>query len=416
MRGPRVLVLVENNSAPSDRRVWAESRSLVEAGYSVTIVCPTGRTKDTASYESVDGVEIHRYRPREARRAPWGYAIEYGSAIRQMRKIVRRLVVVGGPFDVVHICNPPDILIWAVRFLRTSGAAIVFDHHDLVPELYTVRFGDGLFGLPNRLARFFERRILQAADVVVAPNESYKRIAVERGGKRAEDVFVVRIAPDLERFRPTDPDPTLKRGKPYLLVYAGTMGYQDGVDRALAALERLSRKRLDWHAAFAGSGDAVAEMRRRVFELGLDGAVEFVGHLEDAALLNVLSTADVCLSPEPPERPQQRLDHDQGHRVPVSRQAGRRLRPSRDSLHGRRRGALRRLRRRPVLCRLRRPPPRRCAAARRARGARPRPTRARAPLVAFPPAASRGVRAGASTTRDQRLKHRVPGGISIMSN
>ena len=154
--GPRVLVLVENNSAPSDRRVWAESRSLVEAGYSVTIVCPTGRTKDTAPYESVDGVEIHRYRPREARRAPWGYAIEYGSAIRQMRKLVRRLVVVGGPFDVVHICNPPDILIWAVRSLRTSGAAIVFDHHDLVPELYTVRFGDGLLGLPSRLARLLE--------------------------------------------------------------------------------------------------------------------------------------------------------------------------------------------------------------------------------------------------------------------
>jgi glycosyltransferase involved in cell wall biosynthesis len=293
-------VLVENSSAPSDRRVWAEARSLVDAGYSVTIVCPTGHTKETASYESVDGVEIHRYRPREARRAPWGYAIEYGSAIRQMRKIVRRLAVVGGPFDVVHICNPPDILIWAVRVLRTSGAAIVFDHHDLVPELYTVRFGNGLFGLPNRLAEFFERRILQAADVVVAPNESYKRIAVERGGRRPEDVFVVRIAPDLDRFRPAEPDPTLKRGKPYLLVYAGTMGYQDGVDRALSALERLSRKRLDWHAAFAGRGDAVAEMRRRVFELGLDGAVEFLGHLEDAALLKVLSTADVCLSPEPP--------------------------------------------------------------------------------------------------------------------
>jgi glycosyltransferase involved in cell wall biosynthesis len=293
-------VLVENNSAPSDRRVWAESRSLSEAGYRVTIVCPAGRTKDTAPYQSVDGVEIHRYPPREARRAPWGYAIEYSTAIRQMRKIVQRLVAEGGPFDVIHICNPPDVLIWAVRSLRTSGAAIVFDHHDLVPELYAVRFGDNLFQIPSRLAKLLERRILQTADVVVAPNESYKRIAVQRGGKSPEDVFVVRIAPDLDHFRPTAPDPTLKRGKPYLLVYAGTMGYQDGVDRALGALERLSRKRLDWHAVFAGSGDAVADMRRRVFELGLDGAVEFLGHLEDAALLQVLSTADVCLSPEPP--------------------------------------------------------------------------------------------------------------------
>jgi glycosyltransferase involved in cell wall biosynthesis len=296
----RVLVLVENNSAPSDRRVWAESKTLASAGFEVTIVCPAGRSRDTSAQETVDGVEIHRYRPREARRAPWGYAIEYGNALWQMRRLVKRLVRDTGPFDVVHVCNPPDVLLWAARSLRTGGARIVFDHHDLVPELYAIRFGKSMFGIANRGAELAERRIFRSADVVIAPNESYRRIAIERGGKRREDVYVVRIAPDLELFRPGPPDPALKRGKPYLIAYAGTIGQQDGVDRALRSLQHLSRKRLDWHAVFAGGGDAVPAMRRLVFELGLDGAVEFAGHLHDRELLTLLSTADVCLSPEPP--------------------------------------------------------------------------------------------------------------------
>ena len=90
---------------------------------------------------------------------------------------------------------------------------------------------------------------------MIATNESYRRAALERGGKRPEDVFVVRSAPDLTRFRPTEPDPALKDGKPYLLAYLGVMGPQDGVDHALRALALLKERRTDWHAIFIGEGD-----------------------------------------------------------------------------------------------------------------------------------------------------------------
>jgi len=290
-----VLVLVENMSVPADRRVWAEARALVSLGYSVTVACPMGR--DREEMQALDGVTIHRFRHREAGAGPWSYLREYGSALRHLRRLAR-IVDRERRVDVVHLCNPPDVLFLAVRRLRQRGARVVFDHHDLVPELYEARFGRR-GGALYRAAVRFERLTFRAADVVLSPNESYRRIALTRGGKDEEDVFVVRIAPDLERFRPAAPDPGLRRGKRYLIAYAGTIGPQDGVDHALRALDELGRRRDDWYAVFAGSGDWRDDAIALAAELGVADRAEFPGYVEDDDLIRLLSTADVCLSPEP---------------------------------------------------------------------------------------------------------------------
>ena len=274
-----------------------EARALVAAGHDVTVICPAGAVRDRESRATVDGVEIRRYPYSEAGAGPWSYLAEYASALRQMRMLAGALAR-ERPFDVVQLCNPPDVLFLAVTALRRRGARVVFDHHDLVPELYEARFGRR-GGLLYRAAVIAERRTFRVADIVLSPNESYKRIAIERGGKRPEDVFVVRMAPDPARFRSVEADPALKRGKPFLLAYAGTIGPQDGVDEALRALRALADRRDDWHAVFAGSGDAVPDAVDLCRDLGLDERVEFVGHLEDRTLLPLLGSADVCLSPEP---------------------------------------------------------------------------------------------------------------------
>ena len=293
----RVLIVVENLSVPTDRRVWKEALTLTRLGYSVTVVCPTGATRDTSAYEERAGIEIHRYSPREAGAGPWGYLVEFGWALLSIRRLARRLAR-DEPFDIVQLCNPPDILFLAVRSLRRRGARIIFDHHDLVPELYEARFGRRggvLYGLTARA----ERSTMRFAHVVISPNETYRSLAIDRGGKSPDDVFVVRMAPDPSHFRRVEPDETLKRGKQHLLGYAGTIGPQDGVDHALRALRLLADSRDDWHAIFAGSGDAAEAMRALSVELGLADRVEFVGFVEEEELIRVLSTADVCLAPEP---------------------------------------------------------------------------------------------------------------------
>jgi glycosyltransferase involved in cell wall biosynthesis len=296
LAGRRVLILVENNSVPNDPRVWNESRSLRAAGCEVAVICPVGAGDESKPFEQRDGIEIHRFDHRPSSGGVGGYAIEYLTASRMIWRLIRR-VAADRPFDVVQACNPPDLLLPVARAAGVGRAAFVYDHHDLVPELFESRYGRR--GPEHVVARWFERSSFHLADVVLSTNESYRRVAITRGGKDPEDVFVVRNGPDPDVLAPAASAPELKRGKPFLLAYLGIMGPQDGVDHAVRALRALRESREDWHAVFAGSGDALPGLQRLAGELDLADLVEFPGRIESAAIADLLSTADVCLAPEP---------------------------------------------------------------------------------------------------------------------
>ena len=201
---------------------------------------------------------------------------------------------------MVQACNPPDLLFLVALWLRHQGTRFVFDHHDLVPELFLSRFPASGPTL-HALTRLLERATFATAHGVISTNESYRDIALQRGGMREADVVVVRSGPDLDDFVRVAPDPTLRRGKRHLLAYLGVMGPQDGVDYALRALAQLrsTRRTDDVHCIFMGSGDARHDMMRLSAELGLDDMVEFTGRVSDEFVRRCLSTADVCLSPDP---------------------------------------------------------------------------------------------------------------------
>jgi glycosyltransferase involved in cell wall biosynthesis len=292
----KALILVENLSVPFDRRVWQESTALRDAGWEVHVICPRGTKQDTEAEVELDGVKIHRYPLRPAVGGPIGYLREYGSALWHTYRLARRV----GPVEVVHACNPPDLFFLVAKRLRRGGARFVFDQHDLVPELYLSRFNRGR-DLVYRTVCRLERLTYSAADVVIATNESYRQVALDRGGKSPDEVFVVRSAPAVERFRQVPTDEAARRGKPHLLCYLGVMGPQDGVDYALRALARLRDEvgRTDWHAVFMGAGDRFEAMVALSHELGLSELVEFTGRIPDEDVLRYLSTADVCLSPDP---------------------------------------------------------------------------------------------------------------------
>jgi glycosyltransferase involved in cell wall biosynthesis len=290
----RALILDENLSVPFDRRVWQEARSLAQAGYEVSVVCPRGDLADREDYACIDSVRIHRFDLPEAGGGLGGYLREYGTALRRMTPLARRL----GTFDLVHVCNPPDLLFliqWAMR----PRPRLIFDQHDLVPELYLSRFqrpkDPGYWAF-----RALERTTYATATAVISTNESYRERAIARGGKGPYEVFVVRTAPDLSRFSRVAPKPELKGDKEHLLVYLGVMGPQDGVDYAVRALAELRRMRSDdWRAVFVGDGDARPEAEQLAGELGLGDAVEFTGRVSDEVLLDHLSTADIGLAPDP---------------------------------------------------------------------------------------------------------------------
>jgi glycosyltransferase involved in cell wall biosynthesis len=289
------LIIVENLSVPFDRRVWQEATALRDAGWRVDVICPQGSKQDTELRVDLDGIRIHRYPLAPAAGGPLGFVKEYGSALWHSVRLARRV----GPVDVVHLCNPPDLLFLAA--LASPGRPrVLFDQHDLVPELYLSRFGRGRDALYRGVC-LTERLTYRMADVVVSTNESYRAVALDRGGVDPEDVFVVRSAPAVDRFHQVEPDPALRNGAEYLLCYLGVMGPQDGVDYALRALASLRDDlgRDDWHAVFVGAGDAFDDLVALSVDLGLTDRVTFTGRIPDEDLLRCLSTADICLAPDP---------------------------------------------------------------------------------------------------------------------
>jgi glycosyltransferase involved in cell wall biosynthesis len=292
-------MLIENISVPRDRRVWPECLTLKRAGYDVTVVCPQGSTSERARFEQREGIKIYRYPAATSGAGQLGYLREYALAFWHIRGLVRRLSR-QGHIAVVHAGNPPDFLLLTALSLKRKGTRFVFDHHDLVPELYRVRFGSNRSAL-YWIAKALERLTFRLADIVITTNESYRRVAIERGGMRTEDVFVVRNGPDPERFRNNGVKPDGLRGRTsHLIAYVGVMGPQDGVDHALHALALLRKYRADWRAVFVGDGDAYPAMRELATHLGLDDVVEFTGALERLEdVPRILTTADVCVAPEP---------------------------------------------------------------------------------------------------------------------
>ena len=296
LQGRRVLMIVENLPAPFDRRVWLEARTLTAAGASVTIICPKAPGYEAAQ-EAIEGVRILRHALPAEGRGAWGYFKEYAAALVWETTLAWRVFLKDG-FDAIHICNPPDLLFLVALPFKLFGVRVVFDHHDIGPELYEAKFGRrDLFW---RLLKVCERLTFACADVAIATNESYRDIALARGAKRREDVFVVRSGPDLDSLRSVPPHPRWRDGKRHLIGYVGVMGEQEGIDLLLEAMRLLVyvQGRGDVRLALAGSGSHLPRLKALASELGLDEYVTFLGRISDADLCEMLSCADVCVNPD----------------------------------------------------------------------------------------------------------------------
>ncbi|MCB1058698.1 MAG: glycosyltransferase family 4 protein [Calditrichaeota bacterium] len=293
----KVLVLVENLSVPFDRRVWQESLALSRAGYQVSVICP--QMVDKKLYETLEGVHIYRYpMPYTANRAI-GYAWEYSWAIAWTFFFALYVFFRRG-FKVIHACNPPDLFFLVALPFKLFGVNFLFDQHDLSPETFESKY-PGKGGAILKILRKLERWTYRTAKAVISTNESYKKIAIQRGNLKPEQVFVVRSAPDLKRFSPLPANPEWKRGKKFLATYLGTMGAQDGLDHLLRAAQLISKEwgREDIHFLLMGGGENLGVLKQMASDLNLENVVEFTGRVSNEQVREVLSTADVCCAPDP---------------------------------------------------------------------------------------------------------------------
>lgn len=293
----KVLIIVQNQSVPPDRRVVNEAWSLCAHGYDVTVLSP--RSKQwSRGFEVIDGIRIYRHpTPREGS-APLGYVWEYAWSMF-WEALYTTWIYFRHGFDVIHGCNPPDDVVFVAAPFRLFGVKFIFDHHDASPELYAAKGGSS--GTIQRLLRWLETITYRFSDAVIVTNESYKDLAIARGGRSADDVFIVRNGPDPQVFQAVSPNPELKNGKQYLVGYVGCMNYQDGLDILVQVAEHIKGdRRTDVGFVCVGTGPELPMLRQMVQDRDLADMVRFTGRISDSELLENLSTADVCVNPDRP--------------------------------------------------------------------------------------------------------------------
>lgn len=293
----KVLIIVENSTLPFDSRVWKEASSLFQNGYRVSILCPKNELF-RKGYEFIDGVHIYRHPMLREGNGILGYLLEYCSALFWEFLYTWWIYIKRG-FHVIQGCNPPDTIFLIALPFKLLGVKYIFDHHDAAPELYLSKYPR-----KNIIYKFqlgLEKLTFRFSDVVMSTNRSYESIAITRGGLDSKDVFIVRNGPDLRTFKPVPPNPALKHGKPYLVGYVGKMSVQEGVDILLdVVLQLKALGRRDIHFTCVGGGPALLGLRKMLKDKSLEDAVNFTGIIPDDELLQILSTADICVNPDRP--------------------------------------------------------------------------------------------------------------------
>jgi len=293
----KVLIIVENMPAPFDFRVWKEARSLREAGYQVVVLCPKG-TGYRKGYEFLNGIHIYRHPLTKEGNSRCGYLLEYVSALF-WELLYSFWIYLRHGFHVIQGCNPPDDIFLVALPFKLFGVKYIFDHHDVNPELYFSKYEkrDFLY----RLQVWLEKMTFLFSDVVISTNNSYRDIAITRGGIARESVFVVRNGVEPKMFKPVPPNPSLKHGKRHLVGYVGHMSTQEGIDILIDVAQSFKDAgRRDVHFTCVGGGPGLPGFRRLAQEKHLDDMINFTGRIPDAELLEILSTADVCVNPDKP--------------------------------------------------------------------------------------------------------------------
>jgi glycosyltransferase involved in cell wall biosynthesis len=303
---PSVLILVENQPYLTDTRVKAEAAALKEAGWTVHVIGPDGgrggqeARRPAGSSAEHAGIHVHSYPIRFADRGLFGYAREYLGSLSRMARLSWGIHRRSG-FSVIHLCNPPDMLFVLAVLYRMLGVRVVFDHHDLFPEMILSRHKGPSGRAFSRVARLMEFLTFRTADAVVTTNLSYRDVALRRGRVAAEDIFVVRNGPRLDEIAPVPPDPALKRGYPFMGCYAGIMGPEDGVLELMDVIRHIviDLRRTDILFCLLGDGAVRAEAARRARAWKIQDHVDMPGMIIDRALFRrYLSSADIMLSPE----------------------------------------------------------------------------------------------------------------------
>jgi glycosyltransferase involved in cell wall biosynthesis len=294
-----ILFIVENNTVPTDIRVWREANTAKKCGFRVSVISPKGN-KLKKKFEVIDDIEIYRHPSIKPKKGIRYQILEYVNAFF-WETLLSCKIFIRRPFHVLHVANPPDNLFLLGLIFKIFGVKIIFDHHDLAPELFLSKFKEKK-GTVFKLLKILEKCSCRCADLVITTNESYKEHIIESHKIRDDKIFIVRNDPEIPTASRRNNNKSKGDKATVDLFYVGSINTQDGVELLVEAVNILVNEfdKKNVRCTVIGDGEQFLYIKNRCNELGLYHYFDFKGYIHDrVALSNYIDTSDICLEPAP---------------------------------------------------------------------------------------------------------------------
>ncbi len=292
-----ILLIVQNNSFPFDKRVYREATSLKENGYNVFVICPKSN-HDSESYLVYEGINVRRYKDHIAKGGIVSYFLEYASSIVKIFFLFLQAVF-KKKIKIVHVANPPDFF-WPIALVgKLFGVKFIYDQHDLAPEMAMVKFHNKFL---KKLLMFNEKLTVKFADAIIVVNNNFKKRLIKQWNTKPDKITVVYNGPH-ESFHVIENTGISEKYKnKKVILYIGLMTVNDNIEVIIKAANQLINHngRNDLHFILIGDGDVRKRMEELSQSFGLTENIEFTGIVNHNMVRKYLNIAEVCIAPDLP--------------------------------------------------------------------------------------------------------------------
>lgn len=294
LAGQRAAVILYSGY-PGDPRPRRAAEAMAAAGMEVDLLCIM-RSVELPLKADIAGVHVFRLPLKHRRDSKWNYLWQYS---RFIFKAFWFLTWRGWrrKYDVVHVHNMPDVLVFSALLPKLRGARIILDLHDPMPELMMSIYGLGAHHNLVRLLRVFERWSIRFADTVLTPNLAFKKLFVSRGCP-PDKMQIVMNSPEPEIFDPEKQVSNVRPDGAFRIIHHGSIVHRHGIDQLVEAVA-LVRKNipgicLDFYGPQTPFVETIMEVAQK---LGVTDIVHFRGPAPQKVIAQAIHNADLGIIP-----------------------------------------------------------------------------------------------------------------------
>jgi glycosyltransferase involved in cell wall biosynthesis/peptidoglycan/xylan/chitin deacetylase (PgdA/CDA1 family) len=291
----RKICMVAYTYYESDNRLRRYAEALAKRGDQVDIIALDG-TYSLQREKHVDGITVYRVQKRDFNeRSKWSYAV------RLLRFLVRSSIALMGlhrrnRYDVIHIHNMPDFLVFAAWYPKLTGAKLILDIHDVVPEFFSNKFNSELNSPHVRALKFLERLSASFVDHVIVSNHLWQQRLIERSVSREKcSVFLNSADPGI-----FSPHSRTRNDGRYIVLFPGSFQWHQGLDIAIRAFAEFKRQvpNAEFHLYGGGNSRLESELKELVCQLNLSDSVKFCGGISLDKIPSVIANSDMGVVPK----------------------------------------------------------------------------------------------------------------------